>query len=440
MMRSSRFVGLRDERGISAVFLAVTLVALFAVSALAIDAGSLWTARRNLITGTDAAALDAARYFNSGGGDPCSSTSVSSSEDDAKNVLLRNNPYAIHNNTDTPNGYQVTLAAPCGSGSYVPGKVRFDGRLNGHQTLSGLLGISKLQAFSSSTAAWGYITSLGTGSGLRPISICDQSSVTFPNPLPAAPAAPYYTHFALWNMLQHGTISQSTYDTFFGSDVNNYPSASSGFANGEDRRNNPNEGKNYVVPNGSNGHHTIHRITMPDPNCGVSPGNRIWVDLTGTGPGGVGTSTINQWLLNGYDGEVDLTPHNCNPSNGIPTPQNCGTATGNKGGAAAALGTITCDAQVLATSCPYVFPIVVVSGIVNGPGNTAEYVQVAFLYVVLRGFGQLTNTSLQMDFEFVRIQTDGNIGVTPPSPTDTGPTGVQLCGADHDTRSDRCGF
>src|SRR5207302_8857782 len=36
---------LRDERGIAAVFLAVTMVTLFAVGALAIDAGSVWTAR-----------------------------------------------------------------------------------------------------------------------------------------------------------------------------------------------------------------------------------------------------------------------------------------------------------------------------------------------------------------------------------------------------------
>ena len=40
-----RISPLRDERGISAVFLGVTMVALFAVGALAIDAGSVWTAR-----------------------------------------------------------------------------------------------------------------------------------------------------------------------------------------------------------------------------------------------------------------------------------------------------------------------------------------------------------------------------------------------------------
>ena len=173
-----RISPLRDERGISAVFLGVTMVALFAVGALAIDAGSVWTARRNLITGTDAAALDAARYFLSGAGDPCTSGSISSAESHAANVLLQNNSEALHDPSTTPDGFEVKLASPC-TGGFVAGKVRFDGRLDAHQTLSSIIGIQKLEAFSSSTAAWGYITGLGSGSGLRPINICDQSSISF---------------------------------------------------------------------------------------------------------------------------------------------------------------------------------------------------------------------------------------------------------------------
>jgi hypothetical protein len=92
-------------------------------------------------------------------------------------------------------------------------------------------------------------------------------------------------------------------------------------------------------------------------------------------------------------------------------------------------------------NCPYIFPILVVNAVIQPKGANAEYVQVAFLFVVLRGFGQFTNnTNLQMDLEFVKVQTDGNIGATNPSGSDTAPTGVQLCGADHDTQTDRCGF
>jgi hypothetical protein len=318
--------------------------------------------------------------------------------------------------------------------------VRFDGKLGAHQTLSGLLGISKLEAFSSSTAAWGYITALGSGAGLRPMSICDQSSVTFPNPLPAAPAAPNFPHFALWNQLQSGAISQTTYDSFFGTDVNNYPTASTGYANGADHNSNPNDGKTYVAPTGTNDHHTIHRITMPDLACGTSPGNRIWVDFTGPGGGtGGGTAALVQEILHGYTGTVALTPHDCNPADGTAAPEDCGSKPGNSGGVQNALGTITCPVATVATSCPYVFPILVINHIVQ-PGSNANYTQVAFLFVVLRGFGRLTNTSLQLDYEFVKIQTDGNIGATNPSGSNTEPTGVQLCGVDHDTQTDRCGF
>src|SRR5207245_11119708 len=92
---------LRDERGIAAVFLAVTMVTLFAVGALAIDAGSVWTARRNLITGTDAAALDAARYFLSRAGDPCTSGRISTAEPLTANVLWQNNSQTLHDPAST---------------------------------------------------------------------------------------------------------------------------------------------------------------------------------------------------------------------------------------------------------------------------------------------------------------------------------------------------
>jgi hypothetical protein len=83
----------------------------------------------------------------------------------------------------------------------------------------------------------------------------------------------------------------------------------------------------------------------------------------------------------------------------------------------------------------------VVNQITQPNGSNALYKQVAFLFVVLRGFGQFTNNSnLQLDLEFVSVQTDGNIGATNPSGSDTEPTGIQLCGADHDTVGDHCGF
>lgn len=419
----------------SSVIIAVCLVAFFGAAVLTIDAGSLWTTRRTVITGTDAAVLSAAQLFANGQADPCSGSDVAAAEANAANVLVDNHPSALHNATDTPNGFDVTLAQPCGTfgaGSFVPGKVRFDARLQANQAFSGFFGFSDLKAFSSSSAAWGYIT--GLGEGLRPIAVCDQTQQFFPPQMPPPPATPFYPHYKLWSMLYEKQIDQDTYDTFFGSDVDHYPASSTLYTNGNDPQN-PNRLKPYVQP-GANGHHTIHRIQMPDPNCGVSPGNRIWVDFYDPGGGTVGTSELVKQILYGYKGTVSLTPHDCNTSDDIDAPENCGSAPGDRAALSRALGEITCDAQTVAEQCPYVFPILVVRSIVM-PGANAEYYQTAFLYVALRGFGDIQDTSFQMDFEFVDVMTTGEISSTMPT-TDTVPLkGVQLCGADG---MDRCGF
>lgn len=51
---------LRDEDGASIILVAVSLLMIFALSALAIDAGALWAKRRSLVSAADAAALAAA--------------------------------------------------------------------------------------------------------------------------------------------------------------------------------------------------------------------------------------------------------------------------------------------------------------------------------------------------------------------------------------------
>src|SRR5439155_10008064 len=96
---------------------------------------------------------------------------------------------AIHNSTDTPDGFQVTLSDPtlCNTASYVPGKVRYDARLTAQGFFSKAFGFGDSSAISSSTAAWGYIVALGEG--LRPIAICDQT-----------------LQYQLWTQLFYGTI------------------------------------------------------------------------------------------------------------------------------------------------------------------------------------------------------------------------------------------
>lgn len=419
---------LRDERGISSVVVAVSLFALFGALMLTLDAGNLWSTRRQIITGTDAAALHAARYFNTGAGNPCSSADVLDAESGATNVMNQNHARALHNPGDTPDGFEVTLADPglCGMAGYIPGKVRYDGRLQAQGFFSQVFGFGNTSALSSSTAAWGYIQSIGEG--LRPIAVCDKSE-----------------QYELWRDFWFGAIDLATYNGLFGRDEGlapeliKFPASSDNFIRG-DSAHNPNKNKAYVVPDGTDAHRTVHRMTMPDLECGASPGNRVWVDFTDEEAGTLGASELRDQLLYGYKGEVALSPHDCNPSNDDPTPEDCGSAPGDKATLERALGTITCARNTPAMSCPYIFPILVVDQVSADGGANAHYVQVAFLFVVMRGFGDINADLIQFDFEFVDVQTSGQVGASPPSSTHPYQTGVQLCGADHDSQPDRCPF
>lgn len=456
-----------DERGISAVVVVVCLVAIFGAAMLSVDAGSLWTTRRTIVTGTDASVLDAADYFNGAfasqglTASACDSSTWSNVEQHATTVLTDNSPSALHNSTVTPGGFTVTPAptVDCNNApSYVPGKVRYDGRLIANQTFSKLFGFYQPKAFSSSTAAWGYIT--GLGKGLRPIAICDQRALENTVPgganLPPAPDAPDYPHYHLWRLLNLPTsdpnhITQAQYDSYWGSDDTGsndaqYPKGSWNYVNG-DAHHNPNRGQAYINPANDSRFHTVHRIMMPDPKCGQQPGNLAWVDLQGTLPSQIGASDLKSWIQNGYPGTVSLTPHDCNPSDSLAPPENCGARPGDVSSLDTPLAAITCPVATPASQCPVIFPIIVANQIVCGQngmscgGSVDEYVQVAFLYVVMRGYSGIVSTNMEFDFEFVRVQTTGLVGGSPPDPNDVSMTGIQLCGVDNDPYgADHCPF
>lgn len=421
MMRRLR----REERGVSIVITAISLTAIFGAAMLSVDAGSLWTSRRAIITGTDAGALHAAQYFNSVGS-PCSPSDIQTAEAGATTIMKQNQPNALHDSAETPNGFEVTTAIPCGAASYIPGKVRYDGRLEAHGVFSHLFGFSDLKPFSSSTAAWGYIVAVGNQ--LRPIAICEQTQ-----------------NYQIWlDYWRAGKTSaaEAIYDSYFGTNPNRFPTSSSGFPKG-DTNNNPNRGRSYIAPDGTNGHHTVQRITMPDPICVTgAPGNRVWVDFEDPEAGTVGASTLADWIRDGYPGSVALEPHDCNPGDGIDDPEDCGSSPGDKASLERALRDITCDVNTLAMSCQFKFPILVVN-LIDGTGSTAHFVQRAFLWVVLRGFGNVeANTdAVSFDFEFVDVQTHGAIAASPPTTDLPFQTGIVLCGADHDSDGgDRCPF
>lgn len=143
----------RDERGISAVVLAVSLFALFGASMLAVDAGNLWQTRRNMVTATDASALAQARQFalsTTPAAGSCASTTWSTQ-------LLANA------------GSAQDLACTVVSATGGTGVVVVEGRKRSNSIVGGVLNIGDQFAFSMSAAIWGYVN---LPVHLRPIGLC----------------------------------------------------------------------------------------------------------------------------------------------------------------------------------------------------------------------------------------------------------------------------
>jgi hypothetical protein len=462
---------LREERGISAIIVSVSLVGLFGAAMLAIDAGSAWATRRKIVTGTDAAALAAARYFSNNPGQAClngdgtwNGLQVPGGNAEATTVLSANSSDAEH---DAANGFLLTVSG-CSTGHPV-GHVRFDGRLGSQQAFSGVFGFSKVKPLSSSTAEFGYITS---PVGLRPIAICDQSTVTWtgqpviplgavPGPSSLAPTG-YYPHFALWNWFQKGTpatFDQAAYDRYFGTLDSDYPSIS--VQTGNPAKGSINNGLPYLSP--ANGGGVVHRINSRD-SCNGGAEWRGWVDLNGGANGGGSVDsqcppprdklqTLECMLKIGYNNNPapvgvgdpstsPVTPPQCNNS---PSPW-CLEDSGGHNGVKDSLDYITCPAAETSADCVRDGKTIVVildNGVFLVSGND-EVHQVAFVNVIMRGWGDPAsnnpcngNSGCFFDFEFVSIQTTGTIGHN-PSPTDVSPKGTDLCGIDHDTFANRC--
>jgi putative Flp pilus-assembly TadE/G-like protein len=418
-------IRLREERGISVVIVAISLVGLLGAAVLAIDAGSAWATRRQIVTATDAAALAAARLYSQGLADPCTGAGITAGQNESTLVLNGNSAAA------EPLDYQVTVS---GCPSSPVGHVRVDSRLGSQQAFSGIFGFGQTKPFSSSTAEFGYVVELA---GLRPIAVCDQSTTSFPSPLPNPPyppgPGPQYPHFELWNRLQKQQITLSEYNSYYGSLASEYPTvAAQGI----------NAGATYPNPNTNPTYGLVHRINAKD-DCHGGSSWRGWVDLN-SGSNKNNDSGLAQWLENGYDGDVSLSPKDCNNGTASQPDPNCAGYPGNRNAnnIIAALDKITCPIATPSKDC-FSFPVVLDNG-VSANGNNTDVSQVGFLSVILRGYSIedqnnpcKSNTGCLFDFEFLKVQLDGKIGSNPSGGTTT-PRGTDLCGIDHDTQANRC--
>lgn len=97
----------REQEGAVAVIVAITLVAMMAAVALTVDVGGLFLRRRELVTGSDSAALSAARTCARGGAD-----SRFGSPEEAADVVVRMNGRITG---DEVSGTDITEITQCGT-------------------------------------------------------------------------------------------------------------------------------------------------------------------------------------------------------------------------------------------------------------------------------------------------------------------------------------
>src|SRR5437763_3823533 len=140
------FARLKAEgRGVTAVIVAIVLIALFGAAVLAIDTGQLWAVRRNAITGTDGAALAQAHYYALN--HPAVGTTTCTNG--IWNTILINNVGEL----TTYSCAVKNVGSNGGTGVVIVTATRRSDAI-----FSGALGIGSSAAYSMSAAEWGYAT------------------------------------------------------------------------------------------------------------------------------------------------------------------------------------------------------------------------------------------------------------------------------------------
>lgn len=390
-----------DERGISAVVVSVSLVAIFSALLLSLDAGNLWQTRRNLITGTDATALGAAR-------------------DMARDLVAAPGTFS----GTCPSGWATILTSNIaydpGSATCVP--TQLVGSQSGYVTVAaqktaavrfgGVLNIGDKPVYSMSAALWGMMS---RAQGLRPIGICVNDH-----------------HIQEWLTIR-GTAA-----------YNGLPTTE--------------PAEHYYYNAGDGQTHIVHRVyftrsASKDLACGNDPGNWGWQDFNG---GSNSESELKSWLLDGYGSLVGIG--DCNADG---KPDGCSGDTGAHGGNANSCSTSTV-AGTLQCLTNKEFPVVVYTSAncstsgKGGGGSNCTFTVGQFIGVTLRCFnfsGTGNSSCPRLAGDALRSGQDGryfDVEFSPivvPGPCcdrtaaiDTGVRGVRLCAVDHDpvTEAVRC--
>jgi Flp pilus assembly protein TadG len=382
---------LRDERGISAVVVAIGMVAVFSGAVLSVDAGTLFTARRGMVTATDTAALTGARaaigVTTTG---PCPGAVQTA----VTNRLLEQQPDATL--------VDCTLnPAPTANGK--AGYLTVDARRAVPLKFGAVLGLGAQSAFSSTSVAYGYPTG---AAGLRPIGICIENG-----------------HIQEWLTLKqilsdvdpgNDAVAQAAYNALKGTQP---PSVD------------PNPHPNYNATFPAAG--VVHRVYFEKDNggncgpLGEAAGNWGWMDFNG---GSNTNADTRDWLQFGYAGGVGIhvpvpwcTDHD--PPDGCLNGQ-----TGDKGNA------MDSELGYLTTNQIKFYVPIFDTAVANG--NNVAFTIRAFVGVILRGYSHGNDGYFDVEF-YDAIFTGGCCSDTG---VPTGALATKICAIDHDpvSESTRC--
>jgi Flp pilus assembly protein TadG len=402
---------LNDERGISAVILVVSLLALMGAALISIDYGNTIQTRRHLITATDSTALDRARVENDRANALTGPGPIACPENDWQDYLLRNvgaqglsgQQCNVYPNGSTGTGYVVVQALK-------ESRTRF----------GGLFGIGNTNPLSISAAQYGFITA---ARGLRPMAFCNQNDHIQEWLSIVDPASDGGTEIT--------TTEQAWYNTLPTLEPDDHPTT-------------------YV------GAGVVHRMWFnrqsDDGACGGAPGNWGWMDFDCI-PAIAGSCNnpnpdIQKWLSQGYSGLVTTwNTTNDNPSinplgnnNGtcdIPdeiNPASYGCVNGSDG---MRLNSEGPELNTLISNGTH-FHVPIFKA-VSGSGNNTRFEIYGFLGVRLWGWYK-DSTNGYFDMEFFELLNSG--ACCSPVPSVGAVRGIKLCGVDHDSAaplSARCG-
>lgn len=399
------------DGGVAAVYVAMSLFLIFGAGAVAVDAGSMYETKRDIVADTDAAALAAARvldstFCTSGGG--WTALAPGNPGYDVAVELLENNQGSA------PDPARLKVEQACNEG--IKSKVRVTYAGEAQLLFASLFGFNELNVEGSSTAAVEP-----QGGGLRPFGVCASDpgllSAIAGTALDDGYPVGDQSSFRLW-MVQEW-----------------------------------NENQGVTACNGSSGNWSYACFDSHLPDGPVCQG---------------GDLSLEHLVLEGYPADIDLgenTSQNVDDEDchlddgldgyssddpGLASPHDpesaswCDIATGLHSNIfpppnSAALGVIRCAYGTVAENCTYQFPILVVTGSI-GTGSKAVMNPWAFLGVVLRDTGSEKppwggGNSKFIEFEVTGLFPSGNLQEVFPVKKI-----VQLCGVDGDPSGDRCGF